>query len=157
LPLGIGRTIRPFRAMKASPVVLAETYCANWIRHGTCVGTDINLKTGRQSRWRPEGSPCLVSEGKRCPYLEASVLPMAGWKWKSSLEGTAFQNAVHHCRIQIVKEKTSSLSFANVLIAKRIRSGLGNASVVSVRPSAKRQLKQLQSGNGGKNSLVSKS
>jgi hypothetical protein len=93
--------------MKASPVVLAETYCANWIRHGTCVGTDINLKTGRQSRWRPEGSPCLVSEGKRCPYLEASVLPMAGWKWKSSLEGTAFQNAVHHYRIQIVKEKTS--------------------------------------------------
>ena len=93
--------------MKAAPVLLARDHCANWIGHGTCVGTDIDLKTGRQIRWRPEGSPCLVSEGKRCPYLEGAVLPMENWKWKGALEETAFRNAVHQYRIQIVKEKPS--------------------------------------------------
>jgi hypothetical protein len=95
--------------MKVQPVSLARNHCANWIGHGTCVGTDVDLKTGRQSRWRPEGSPCFVTEVRRCPYLESAVLPMAAasWNWKSSLEGTAFRNAADQYRIQIVKEKPS--------------------------------------------------
>ena len=87
-----------------SPSQLARTHCANWIGHGTCVGTDIDPKTGIQRRWRPEDSPCLVSEGRRCPYLEGSVLPMENWKWNTGA-GVAFANAANQYRIEIAKEK----------------------------------------------------
>jgi hypothetical protein len=101
------RAVKPVSDLSPTrAAILAEKYCCNWHNH-VCVGTDVDLSTGLQVRWRPEGSRCLLADGKRCPYFEASVLPMEHWHLKSPLEGAAFQNAAHQYRIRIVKEKTS--------------------------------------------------
>ena len=84
---------------------LAESHCANWCRGNVCVGTEIDLATGLQVRWRSEDSKCLLSEGKRCPYFESSVLPMEEWAWKHPSEGVAFKNACHQYRIRLMTER----------------------------------------------------
>ena len=84
---------------------LAEEHCANWCRGNVCVGTEINLATGLQVRWRAEGSKCLLSEGKRCPYFESSVLPMEEWAWKNPSQGVAFKNVAHQYRIRLMTER----------------------------------------------------
>ena len=96
--------VKPVSGNRAA--ILAEKYCCNWHNH-VCVGTEVDLSTGLQARWRPEGSRCLLADGKRCPYFEQSVLPMERWDWKNPSEGAAFKNIAHTYRIQIVKEKTS--------------------------------------------------
>ena len=99
-----------YPTLPAQPVkpaaFLAEKYCANWRDH-VCTGTEVDPPTGLQVRWRPEGSRCLLAAGKRCPFFEASVLPMEQWDWKNPSEGVAFKNAAHQYRIQIIKEKAS--------------------------------------------------
>ena len=65
-------------------VQLAENYCANWCRGNLCVGTEINLATGLQDRWRAEGSKCLLSEGKRCPVLRELRSPDGGMALEES-------------------------------------------------------------------------
>ena len=84
---------------------LAEKHCSNWCRGDLCVGTDVDLPSGRQIRWRSEGSRCLLADGKRCPYFEQSVLPMEDWQWKNPSEGTVFKNATHEYRIRLMTER----------------------------------------------------
>ena len=84
---------------------LAEEHCANWCRGNLCVGTDVDLPSGRHIRWRKEGSSCLLSDGKRCPYFESSVLPMESWAWKNPSEGVAFKNAAHQYPIRLMTER----------------------------------------------------
>ena len=71
------QSVNPVSGNRAA--ILAEKYCCNWHNH-VCVGTEVDLPTGLQVRWRPEGSRCLLADGKRCPYFEQSVLPMEKWQ-----------------------------------------------------------------------------
>ncbi len=96
------------RERKMTPTQLATRYCAN-CRNGICTGCQTN-PNGYQSRFRSEGSRCLLFGEKpcRCRYLEEFILPMASWTWKNQREGAEFKNAVHTYRICIVGEKGSN-------------------------------------------------
>jgi hypothetical protein len=70
---------------------LAETYCANWCRGGSCEGAGFD-STGRHIRWRKAGQPCLLGLGQRCPYFETAVLPMERRSvWPTTTQGEAFR------------------------------------------------------------------
>ena len=58
-----------------TPMQLVRDECANHQPDGSCLGVMINEDL---SMTRADPKPrCLLAEGKRCPYFEACVAPMA--------------------------------------------------------------------------------
>jgi hypothetical protein len=80
---------------KLRPVYkLAQEHCANWQRDGSCVGVNLDVRTGRHFRWLRAGCRCLLSAYQCCPYFEESVLPMEKRSlWPTSAQGEAFRKA----------------------------------------------------------------
>lgn len=58
-----------------TPIQFANEACSNYER-GHCHGINI-LDDLRMVRFRPEGSPCLLSSAQACRFFEQCVLPLA--------------------------------------------------------------------------------
>ena len=58
-----------------TPMQLVRDECANHQPDGSCLGVMINEDLS-MTRAAPKPR-CLLAEGKRCPYFEACVAPMA--------------------------------------------------------------------------------
>ena len=58
-----------------TPMQLVRDECANHQPDGSCLGVMINEDLS-MTRAAPKPR-CLVADGKRCPYFEACVAPMA--------------------------------------------------------------------------------
>ena len=77
---------------------LASEHCANW-QAGKCTGTETHVD-GVETRFLPEGTRCLLAQGKQCRYFEVAVLPMEHWDWKVPAEGRQFAELAHKYRIR---------------------------------------------------------
>ena len=69
---------------------LASEHCANW-QAGKCTGTETHVD-GVETRFLPEGTRCLLAQGKQCRYFEVAVLPMEHWDWKSRRKAGSLPN-----------------------------------------------------------------
>ena len=73
--------------------VLAEKYCCNWHNH-VCVGTEVDLSTGLQVRWRPEGSRCRRLKPAGRNLIDCSVRTLISYDIRDHKETWCERHAV---------------------------------------------------------------
>jgi len=58
-----------------TPLQSAKQHCDNYQANGTCLGIAFRDDLSMY-RFRNEGLPCLLCEGRRCSYFEEIIIPM---------------------------------------------------------------------------------